>query len=229
MSGNGRRYHALTEREKAFCRHRVAGHNGKESAIKAGFSRSHAKQYAHTLMQRQTILDEIERLRGMCSNAIGQALTTVVQGQEPARNEQVPLELRKSIDAEIAAGLDRSYCIAGLVENAEICLGRRKVRVTKTEPVRDRQGRIVRFEPHEVEVLRPDAAGANQALDKLAKLLPERLLKDSKGQEMMSPEARAIIERFSEVSRSLRKRLGLDDVVDIEPADDLDLPDDWGK
>jgi hypothetical protein len=152
-----------------------------------------------------------------------------VQGQEPARNEQVPLELRKSIDAEIAAALDRSYCIAGLVENAEICLGRRKVRVTKTEPVRDRQGRIVRFEPHDVEILRPDAAGANQALDKLAKLLPERLLKESNGQVMMSPEARAIIERFSQVSRRFRELTALDDVVDIEPADDLDLPDDWGR
>jgi hypothetical protein len=248
-SGNGRRYRARTAREKAFCRHHVAGHNGKESAILAGVARSHAKQYAYTRVQRQAILDGIERLCAVHANAVGQALTTALNGSQPTSSEQVPLELRKTIDAETAAGLDRGYCIAGLYQKAEIALGWRPVTISKLKERRGADGRIEGFDREDIEVFRPDAAASNQALAKLAKLVPDKVLRDGDGKDVMTPKTRTVIESFRTVSAAFRQRLSLDEVgvgstgvVDIEPSENgakstalepspgsLGLPENWRK
>ena len=53
----------LTPKEKAFCRYYVELNNGLQSAIKAGYKERSARSIASTLLTKQNIHQEIERLR----------------------------------------------------------------------------------------------------------------------------------------------------------------------
>ena len=121
--------------------------------------------------------------------------------------------------------------------------------MSKLKERRGANGRIEGFDREGVEVFRPDAAAANQALAKLAKLLPDRIPKDGNGKDVMTPETRAVIERFRTISAAFRKRIGHDkvdvgstEIVNVEPSENdgrsapseplpesLDLPENWGK
>lgn len=175
----------------------------------AGYSNRGAKVRAHRLLQRQAVLDEIERLRCVREKAVNLTLTGSTGSKELAEVQSWPLQVRRDVDAETAALLDRNYVIAGLYENAEICLGRRQVVVSKLV---NQNGKLC---IKDVPVFRLDPAGANQALRSLAKLLPDRIKDGIEGQDVMSPETRAVIEGFRAAAERYRQRTG--QVVDIPP------------
>lgn len=203
---SNRRYRVLTEREQAFCRSFVATGNAQESAKKAGYSKGTAEKSAYLLLRRPAIAEEVERLQVANRSAyvtyLAPTLTPDAVGVTDARRQ---------IDAAVAASLDRTYCIAGLWRNAEIALGMSKVTVTKIKERRGKDGNPI-LSTSAVEVFRPDAAAANQALDKLAKLLPDRI-KEGDGEDRMSPETRAVIEGFRAAAERYRARTG--QIVDI--------------
>jgi hypothetical protein len=200
MSGNGRRYSAFTQRERAFCRHYVAGNNGKQSAIQAGYAKTHAKQQAHKLLQRQQILDEIERLRGLHAKAVDQALTGVLRGHEPAGTDQMPLELRANVDAETVALVDRNYAIAGLVQTLEMALGRRKTTLQRPRERKDGGVTILTY-----EMIKVDLPVAVRCAETLLKHLGEP--KPLPGQpDKVSPEIVAVLDGFRAVVARYKAR-----------------------
>lgn len=53
----------LNDRQRLFCQYYVQNPNGTEAAIKAGYKETTARSMASTLLTKQNIKDEIERIR----------------------------------------------------------------------------------------------------------------------------------------------------------------------
>jgi hypothetical protein len=194
----------------------VAGNNGKQSAIQAGYAKTHAKQQAHKLMQRQQILDEIERLRGLHAKAVDQALTGALRGQKPAGIDPVPLELSANVDAETVALVDRNYAIAGLVQTLETALGRRKTTVSRATPRKDGGHRITVY-----ELTKVDLPVAVRAAETLLKHLGEA--KPMPGQkDKASPEIVAVLDGFRAVVTRHKARIANDRIANDKEGDGSD-------
>jgi hypothetical protein len=95
MPANGKQYQALTERERAFYRHYVAGGVGSKAAIEAGYSRNGVTSQATRLLKREMIQSEISRLRGAARNAVSGLLVSALAGEALHPGASIPLELRQ--------------------------------------------------------------------------------------------------------------------------------------
>lgn len=189
----------LTPKERAFCEHFVAQGctNGTQAAIKAGYSAKSAAVTASRLRADPRIQAEIERLKGPVKSAALVVIDAALGAARMAREGQ-PVDphliaAREEAERDVAAGLNRAYVIAGLIDLYEICLARRPVKTTKVvrKVEKGADGIVsIAYEGIQIDTFQVDSAGARGAadllidecnrLDKLAGLnMPEETREDS--------------------------------------------------
>jgi hypothetical protein len=159
--------------EAAFARYYVmdTGRDAKAAAIKAGYSENGAAVQGHRLLQRPHVIKEIQRLEalslkqsGMISSLLTDANATADRSV-PAALQSIAEEIRQESDAAVIASLARAYVLAGLKENFDICLGRKKRTLIRFKKTADENGKQVETaEPYHVFDPNPSAANAAAAL-----------------------------------------------------------------
>jgi hypothetical protein len=207
---NSRRYKALNSREVSFCRHFLVSDNATRAALAAGYSRRGAKVRAHLLLQREAVLDEIERLRRVHEKAVNSALTGATSSKELAEVSCWPLQLRRDVDAEVVALVDRNYAIAAIVEGLEMALGRRPMTIST---VKERQGGGAR-----VNIIKVDLHAAARCAELLLKHLGPARATESTGPDVVAPEIVAVLDGFRAVVIRHKRRLGLPDDGESQEA-----------
>ena len=168
----------LSEAEYLFCAEYVRnGGIGYKAAIAAGYAERSASVAAARLLRRKRVQDEIARRRqgaeGIVQEVIGKALATVARTRPTA--DRTPEDRDRAAmyaeaEKDIAAGLNRAYVVAGLIDNFEMALGRRPKQTTffiKEKKV-DAHG-VVTIETvaQQRSVFEVDHAGANRAAELL--------------------------------------------------------------
>lgn len=165
----------LSKQQLDFIRFYVAnGGNGKDAAIKAGYSAATAKVQASRLLARPDIQAEIERLRESIRRS-AQAIMVAATPREETRTpaaEIIPPHEQDGITAAIVATLTRNYIRTNLMEIVQIGLGKRPTEITKiikeTKKLKDNTVKeeltAIKLESHE-----RDLAAAVRALELLEK------------------------------------------------------------
>ena len=205
----------LTKMEREFCRAYVR--QGCINATKAALAAGYAKASAHVtgcrLLKRADILDEIANIRGDAKGVARIIIAGALEGARKAREARTRADPAMAADlalaeADVADGLDRAYVVAGLIDNYEICLGRRSVKTTKLvkQIVLDDRG-TSRTETVGVQVgeFRHDSAGANRAGELLMKEL-DRIdgVNGTKPEQTRERSLNSVIAHFRDVARGDR-------------------------
>jgi hypothetical protein len=201
---NSRRYKALNSREVSFCRHFLVSDNATQAALAAGYSRRGAKVRAHLLLQREAVLNEIQRLRRVHEKAVNLKLTGSTDSKELAEVSSWPLQLRRDVDAETAALVDRNYAIAGLVQTLEMALGRRKTTVQRPRERKDGGVKILTY-----EMIKVDLPVAVRCAEALLKHLGEGKPRAT-GKDEVDPKIVAVLDGFRAVVTRYKARRALD-------------------
>jgi hypothetical protein len=204
-----RKVRNLTTKEREFVLNLVAGGSQIDAYRKAGYSHRGAAAGASRLAKQLHIIDaiagmkrEAERLRTEAHarqrSRVNEMLTGAQKAAANSRRGVDPadLELRASIDAEVAAIISYDYADAALVENLEIAMGRKPAResiVTCQKGKKDAEGNPVPPIVLEFEIYKRDGAAVNRALEMLferASVRGERRAGAEQGQPL-SEAARA--------------------------------------
>lgn len=131
--------------------------------VQAGYSPAGAHVNASVLARTAHVKARIDWLRAQ----VGARTTALVIQHAVKREERAEAASEAVIEAALA---NREWIMAALVENAEICLGRRPLTMLKAIKGKRVDG-VETVEVVEVQVTERDAAGANRALELLGKEL----------------------------------------------------------
>ena len=220
----------LSDRELAFARYYVANPNGAEAARKAGYSSKGSSVTATRLMKRDGVRVEIDRLRTAAASQVERLLASPVAvspDASKALNDDTTAQaiaIRAEADRQVASVTDRAYALAALVENLEIALGRRPVKITRSKARKDGGVR------HSIEqILRPDAAAANRAAELIIKHLPQKTEEIGQGPDVVDPQVLAVMQGFRGVAERFQARLDEQAkakrvATDIDPKPETDVP-----
>lgn len=180
----------LTERERAFVLLIVAGGiTNAEAYRRAGYSPRGATAGASRLLAQTHIIDAIAIMRREAqarkqvahdrqSAAVNQLLSSSIEAatNSPRLVDAAELELRKSIDAEVAATISADYGDAILVENLEIAMGRKpqKRTIIIRQKGKGEDGKPLPPLTIQTEVYEHDGAVVNRALEILYDRIAQR-------------------------------------------------------
>ena len=199
-----------TEKEQAFARYIVAGKNQTEAAKLAGYSKATARQTGTRVIRKAHVIAEIgasalpallpSRSHCRVRVRLTSSWRAAIEGaaNNPRLVNAADLELRRTVDAEVAANLSGDYLDAALMENLEVALGRKKVMSIRMV------GRGEKAKSIEVQMFDRDAGAANKAAELLYHRLEIRARMTPPGQRApaaLSPALREAIEKAGRIAR----------------------------